>query len=110
MKCKFSKLIMGALLALCGNHLQAFDISDDRSVGTLDGAGSMEVTPSSSPKVGSSSHSPEALKLMQKLCGRYQGPLSPTPESDISESARQLDFVTRDGSTVKLNLSRRIGH
>jgi hypothetical protein len=46
---------------------------------------------------------PEALKLMQKLCGRYEGPLSPKPTEDTL--SQQMEFVTRDGRVVKINIA-----
>ena len=89
---------------LLSNELRAFDVRDDRSVGTAtDGVSSLEGTPSSSPRVGNFSDPSETLKLIQKLCGRYKGPLSPKPTEDTL--SQQMEFVTRDGRVVKINIA-----
>jgi hypothetical protein len=62
-----------------------------------------EATPSTSPAVGRDFlRSPAALKVIQKLSGRYNGPLSPEVTTyPLDASVRE--FYTRDGRKVELS-------
>lgn len=87
-----------------GSVTSADDVRSICSAGSVDAT--PEVTPSTSPVAGQGFlRSPAALKLMEKLSGRYTGPLSPMPVVALTDTPRQ-DFYTRDGRLVSVSLPR----
>ena len=76
---------------------------DLRSVCSTESADTTpEATPSTSPVSGRDFlRSPAALKLIQKLSNRYEGPLSPEVVTyPLDQNIRE--FYTRDGRKVEL--------